>query len=241
MSAKTVVKLKDRREVAERTMAFDFEKPPGFTFRAGQFLELTLVDPPENDEEGNVRAFSIASAPHEEVLTVATRVRDTAFKRVLKNAPLGSAVQMEGPFGDLVLHNNPARPAVLLAGGIGITPFRSIVLRAAEEKLPHRIFLFYANRRPEDAPFLEELRALEPRNPNYKLVATMTELEKSSRPWRGETGRIDGKMLSKHVNAHGQPIYYIAGPAAMLNGLRAMLNAAGMDDDDIRAEEFSGY
>ena len=241
MSAKTVVKLRNRREVAERTMAFDFEKPPGFTFRAGQFLELTLVDPPENDEEGNVRAFSIASAPHEEVLTVATRVRDTAFKRVLKNAPLGSAVQIEGPFGDLVLHNNPARPAVLLAGGIGITPFRSIVLRAAEEKLPHRIFLLYANRRPEDAPFLEELRNLEHRNPNYKLVATMTEPEKSSRPWRGETGRIDGKMLSKHVNVQGQPIYYIAGPAAMLNGLRAMLNAAGMDDDDIRAEEFSGY
>jgi ferredoxin-NADP reductase len=125
------------------------------------------------DAEGNVRSFSIASAPHEDTLMVATRMRDTAFKRVLDTMPLNSAVKIEGPSGSLTLHNNVTRAAVFLAGGIGITPFRSIVFRAAKEKLPHRIFLFYSNRRPEDAPFLDELQALEKENPNYKLIAKL--------------------------------------------------------------------
>jgi ferredoxin-NADP reductase len=85
---------------------------------------------------------------------------------VLQAMPLGSAVRIEGPSGGLTLHNNVSRTAVLLAGGIGITPFRSIVARAAKESLFHRIILFYSNRRPEDAPFLDELQALEKVNPN---------------------------------------------------------------------------
>lgn len=234
-------KLKSREEVAERTMAFHFEKPAGWTFKAGQFIDITLLDPPETDAEGNTRGFSIASAPQEETLMVATRLRDTAFKRVLKTAPLGTAVKIEGPFGNLTLHNNAARPAVMLAGGIGITPFRSILFNAAKEKLPHRIFLFYSNRRPEDAPFLESLQALEKENPNYKLIASMTEMEKSHQPWQGEAGRINKGMLDRYLKGAGSCIYYIAGPPGMVKGLHTMLNEAGVDDDDIRTEEFVGY
>lgn len=236
-----IVKLKSRQEVAERTMAFHFEKPPGFVFRAGQFIEMTLIDPPETDSEGNGRAFSIASAPHEETVMVTTRMRDTAFKRVLRTMPLASEVRIEGPFGDLVLHNNAARAAVLLAGGIGITPFRSILLRAANEKLPHRVFLFYSNRRPEDAPFLEELQHLEHLNPNYQFVGNMTGLPKSQRPWPGEVGHINKEMLFRHLPGGLSPIYYIAGPPGMVSGMRAVLTSAGVDDDDVRTEEFGGY
>ena len=124
-----MAKLKSREEVAQGTMAFHFEKPAGWTFKAGQFIDITLLDPAETDTEGNTRGFSIASAPQEETLMVATRMRDTAFKRVLKTMPLGTAAKIEGPFGNLTLHNNATRPAVLLAGGIGITPFRSILFR----------------------------------------------------------------------------------------------------------------
>ena len=99
-------KLKDRKEVAEGTMAFRFEKPSGWAFKAGQYLDMTLLDPSETDSEGNVRSFSIASAPHEETLMVATRMRDTAFKRVLRTMPLGTAVKIEGPSGDLILQND---------------------------------------------------------------------------------------------------------------------------------------
>lgn len=236
-----LVKLSSRQEVAEGTMAFQFEKPPGWIFKAGQSIDLTLLDPPETDAEGNTRAFSLASAPREENLMVATRMRDSAFKRVLRSVPLGTAVKIEGPFGDMTLHNNAARTAVLLAGGIGITPFRSIVFRAAHEKQPHRIFLFFANRRPEDAPFLKELQTLEEANPNYRCIPTMTGIEKSPHPWNGETGWIGPGLLSKYLQGAPSPIYYIAGPPGMVKGLREMLNKSGVNDDDVRAEEFGGY
>ena len=239
--AQYLVKLRKRTEVAERTTAFAFEKPANFVFKAGQFLEFTLTSPPETDSEGDSRAFSIASAPHEEMLMVATRMRDTAFKRVLGGMPLGAQAKVEGPFGDLVLHNNQARAAVFLAGGIGITPFRSMVVRAAKEQLPHHLFLFYSNRRPEDAPFLEELKSLERGNPNFKFVGTMTDMARSGRSWDGETGYLDHEMLSRYLKGAASPIYYIAGPPAMVTALRDVLNHAGVDDDDIRMEEFAGY
>jgi|SRR5579872_641414 len=234
-------KLIEHLEVAENTMAFRFAKPDGWGFQPGQSLDMTLTDPPETDAEGNTRAFSIASAPHEPTLLVATRMRDTAFKRVLKRAPAGSEVQIDGPFGSFTLHNNAARPAVILAGGIGITPFRSIVLNAAQQKLPHRIFLFYSNRRPEDAAFLEELQALQNKNPHYKLIATMTQPQNSHRSWQGEAGVIDREMLKRHIPDRNGAIYYVAGPPSMVNGLRGMLVGSGVDTDDIRSEEFAGY
>src|SRR5207244_8625029 len=183
--------------VAERTMALRFEKPANFQFTPGQFLDITLLNPRETDSEGNARGFSIASAPHENFIMVATRLRDTAFKRVLSSVPLGTEVKIEGPFGNLRLHSDKSRAAVILTGGIGITPFRSILLHAAKEKLPHRIFLFYANRRPEDAAFLAELQQLEVQNPHYKLIACMTEMEKSSHTWRGERGMLNPQLLAK--------------------------------------------
>jgi ferredoxin-NADP reductase len=115
-------KLLNRVEVAEATTAFHFEKPQGFVFKPGQSTDLTLVDPPETDSEGNVRTFSIASAPFQDQLMFATRTRDTAFKRSLKKMPLGTAVKMHSAMGSFTLHKNFAKPAVFLAGGIGITP-----------------------------------------------------------------------------------------------------------------------
>ena len=240
-SSGTLSKLVGRYEVAERTMAFRFEKPPGWTFQAGQFLDLTLVAPSETDAEGDSRAFSIASGPQEDTLMVATRLRDTAFKRVLQTVPLGTAVKLAGPSGTLTLHPDVTRAAVFLAGGIGITPFRSMLLRAAQAHLPQRIVLFYSNRRPEDAPFLDELQALGATNPYFTLIASMTEMGKSQRPWHGETGQINASMLARYLKNAGAPIYYIAGPPGMVKGLHAMVRAAGVDKADIRAEEFGGY
>ncbi len=245
-SSAHVLKLHSRREVAERTMAFEFTKPLGFEFKAGQFVEITWIDPPETDAEGNARVFSIASAPYEDRLMFTTRLRDTAFKRVLQDTQIGSIAKIDGPFGDLTLHNNVSRPAVLLAGGIGITPFRSMIRHAAHERLPHKLFLFYANRHPEDAPFVEELSAIEQENVNFTFVPTMTAVSRLQRQWTGETGHLDPEMLTRHLNgppgsSGAGPIYYVAGPPAMAKGLRAMLNDAGIDDDDIRTEEFGGY
>lgn len=234
-------KLLSRVEVAEGTMAFHFEKPPGFDFKPGQSSDLTLVNPPETDSEGNVRTFSIASAPFEDQLMFATRMRDTAFKRSLKRVPLGTPVKMESPMGSLTLHKNSAKPAVFLAGGIGITPFFSILKQTDHDRLGPELYLFYSNRRPEDAPFLDALQRLETTNPHFRFVGTMTEMSRSKRNWKGETVLIDRAMLSKHLSGLRGPIYYIAGPPAMVTAMRKMLLASSIDADDIRTEEFAGY
>ncbi len=161
-------KLLSRVEVAEGTMAFHFEKPSGFKFKAGQFADVTLADPPETDGEGNTRTFSIASPPFENELVFATRMRDTAFKRSLKKVPLATEVRISSAAGSFILHKNRAKPAVVLAGGIGITPFLSIVQQAHHDRLPHKLYLFYSNRRPEDAAFLDTLQNLEKTNPNFR-------------------------------------------------------------------------
>lgn len=233
--------LQKREQIAEGTMAFHFEKPAGFEFRPGQAVDWTLFNPPETDAEGNTRAFSIASAPFDPHLMIATRMRDSAFKRVLCTMPLGTQVKMDGPSGSFTLHKNSAKPAVFLAGGIGITPFRSIVRQASHERLPHQLYLFYSNRRPEDAPFLPDLEELARSNPNFHLLATMTEISKSSRSWSGETGCISPKMLSKYIPNLQGPIYYVAGPPAMVTAMRQILAQAAVDEDDIRTEEFAGY
>ncbi|ARM33610.1 FAD-dependent oxidoreductase [Legionella longbeachae] len=235
------IKLIDRQIVAEGTMAFTFEKPKDFTFKAGQFGDFTLLNPKETDEEGNIRAFSLTNPPYANDLMVATRMRDTAFKRVLKTLPLGTELKLDAPSGSFTLHNNKAIPAVFLTGGIGITPVRSIVTQASKDKLPHQIYLFYSNNRPEDTAFLEELKSLEKKNSHYKFIPTMTAMEKSKQPWTGEKGFINREMLEKYIKDLTTPIYYISGPATMVAAMRKMLNEAEINDDNIRTEEFSGY
>jgi ferredoxin-NADP reductase len=234
-------RLMRREEVAEGTMAFHFEKQSGFNFKAGQSADVTLTDPPETDAEGNTCTFSIASSPFENELVFTTRTRDTAFKRSLKKVPLATEVKISPATGSFTLHKNRAKPAVFLAGGIGITPFLSIVRQADRDRLPHKLYLFYSNRRPEDAAFLDTLQTLETTNPNFQLICTMTEMSKSKKAWKGETVLIDKEMLSRHLGVLQGPIYYIAGPPAMVTAMRETLVSAGVEEDDIRSEEFAGY
>lgn len=227
--------------VAEGTMRFHFTHPEGLEYRAGQSIDLTLVDPPETDAEGNTRAFSLVSIPSEPEISITTRLRDTAFKRVLQSLPEGAPLTCEGPFGSFTLHENPDRAAVFLSGGIGITPFHSIIRDALSRDLPHSLYLFYSNRRPEDAAFLDELTTLAAQHKNFTFIPTMTLMEKSAQPWSGETGYIDASMIERHCAGATNPVYYLAGPASMVAAMRKALNEIGVSNDDIRTEEFSGY
>ena len=237
----TTTSLRTREMVAEGTMAFHFDRPAGFDFIAGQTMDITLNNPPETDAEGNTRTFSIASAPTDPQLMITTRLRDTAFKRVLRSLPLPTEVKLDGPHGSFTLHKNPAKSGVFLAGGIGITPFFSIIAQAARARLPHQLHLFYSNHRPEDTAFLTALPELAGQNPNFHFIPTMTDMERSKMAWRGERGPINRDMLARHLPSLEGPIYYIAGPPAMVTAIRQMLAAAGADEDDIRTEEFAGY
>ena len=235
------VRLQRREEVAHGTMAFHFDKPSGFAFKPGQAIDLILPDPALAGTDNARHAFSIVSAPHENELVVATRMRDSAFKNALSRLPLDGAAEIDGPFGSLTLHNKLARAAVFIAGGIGITPFMSMLRHAAHVGLQQQLVLVYSNRRPEDTAFLTELQRLEGENRNFRLVATMTRMQDSRQPWMGEKGMVDAGLLKRIASELPDPIYYVAGPPEMVAALRGTLEGAGVDSDDVRSEEFYGY
>jgi ferredoxin-NADP reductase len=229
------IALRRREQVAEGTFAFHFDKPAGFSHQAGQNAIFSLIDPPENDAAGPSRPFTIASASDERELMIATRMRDSAFKRTLGTMPIGAKLRIDGPAGVMVLHEDESRPAVFLAGGIGITPFLAMARDAAARLLPHRIVLFYSNRRPEHAAFLAELKHMQ--NRNFRLVATMTEAP----DWTGEKRLISRELLAEHLPELRAPVYYFAGPPAMTMAMQGMLTDLGVSEDDMRSEEFYGY
>jgi ferredoxin-NADP reductase len=234
--------LLGRTEVAEGTMAFQFEKPNNFIFKAGQYIDLTLSgsQPQLGPSDGMTHIFSIASSPSDKDLIVTTRMRNTVFKQTISTLPIGNRARIEGPMGSFTLHNNTARPAVFLAGGIGIAPFLSMLSYATEERLRHPIVLFYANRYLEDAAFIDALWKLERANPRFRFVPTLTRVA-SNNGWKGKIGRISSEMLLTHVGILRGPIYYLAGPPTMVAAARRTLSEVGVDEDDIRTEEFAGY
>ncbi len=181
------------------------------------------------------------SAPGDADLIVATRMRDSVYKRVLDKLAPGDAAKIDGPFGSPTLHKDATRDALFVAGGIGITPFMSIARHAAASGDARRHVLLYSNRRPEDSAFLAELTALASSRPTLRLVATMTGMQRSQTPWKGESRMIDVAMVRDAVAALARPIAYLAGPPAMVAALHEVLAAAGLDEDDVRAEEFFGY
>lgn len=235
------VRLKDKQHLGGDVTAFYFERPPGFEFRAGQYIDITLINPPETDLDGSIRSFSIASSPSEEHLLIVTRIRDTAFKRVLQDLPYDTEIALDGPYGSFTLHANSYRPAVFMAGGIGITPFLSMVSSAGRKKLARGSYLFYSNPFPEEAAFLDTLQGMEKDGLNFRFVPTMTAMGESYESWSGETGSIGPEMLSKHLHSLQVPIYYLAGAPRFVADMLRMLKVAGVDERDVRCEEFVGY
>jgi ferredoxin-NADP reductase len=235
------VPLKHKEKCSDGAMAFYLEKPAGFEFQAGQYVDVTLINPPETDADGSIRSFSLASAPADDHLLIVTRMRDTAFKRVLQNLPTHTEVELDGPFGSFTLHKNPSKSAVFLAGGIGIAPFSSMILDAEKEGLQHRLYLFYANQRPESTAFLKSLQEMEKKAQNFRFIPTMTGIGGKYPSWSGETGCIRPEMLSRYLPKLKGPIYYLAGSPRVVEAMRKMLESSGVDASDVRSEEFIGY
>lgn len=240
------VAYKGKRQIAEGTFEYTFEKPADLSFYAGQHVRMTLIDPPETDAKGDQRFFTMASTPSEPDLKFAWRVRDTAFKRVMQHMQPGQKVIIqkllgESPKGSFVLHDDVSVPAVFIVGGIGIVPAYAMIKDAMQRGLAHKLYLFYSNRRPEDAPYLDELQVFAKQNANFMLIATMTEPEKSAQKWSGETGVITRAMLEKYLPDLHTPIYYISGLTEMVTAMQDVMNQAGVNKDNIHAEEFEGF
>lgn len=239
---KLTLTLQERCVIAESTMSFRFDLGgQAWAFRPGQFVRVTLINPPFQDEKGSARSLSIASSPQEPGLLVATRMTGSAFKRVLRELPLGAPVQVAGPFGAFVLDNESSAPAVFLAGGIGITPFRAMIRDALDRGSSRAMTLFYANRTPEDAAFLDEFEAWKHQSAGFRLVAIMSQAEKSRRGWTGRTGLLDAALLRETLGDASRPAYYAAGPPRFMAGVQAALTQAGVRQEQIHEDEFMGY
>src|SRR4051794_32055251 len=233
-------KIKEKREVAKGTLMVVFDLlGEEVEFEAGQYFWVTLLDPPYDDGKGPRRHISVVTSPNERgVLGLCTRMRDSAFKRSLGELEVGAEVDVEEPKGNFLLPTDTDRPYVFIAGGIGITVFRCMLRYIAEEGLAHRITLVYSNRDRESAAFLDELLELEQANPNLRLVLPMP----ADPACEGEPSRIHTDLLEDNFGDELQSLtYLIAGPPAMVEGVVGKLEAAGIPEERIRPDRFSGY
>jgi ferredoxin-NADP reductase len=233
-------RIKEKQEVAKGTLLVTFDLlGEEVEFQPGQYFFVTLPDIGHQDDRGLRRHISVVTSPNERgVLGLCTRLRDTAFKRSLAELPVGAEVDVEEPKGDFRLPPETDQPYVFVAGGIGITVFRSMLRYIAEEQLPHRVTLVYSNRDQDSAAFLDELSELERDSPNFRLVLTMTD----DPAWDGETRRIDANFLRDHLDHDLKSFsYLIAGPPAMVEAMERTLRDAAIPEEQIRPQRFSGY
>jgi len=234
-------KLVERKEVADRTLAFRIEPEAGpVAFEPGQVCDLKLIDPPFPDEMGDSRILSIASSPLERGLLFATRLTGSAFKRSLAEGPLGLHMEVDGPYGEFTLHADVERPAVFLAGGIGITPFRGMVADIVGRKSDRQVTLVYSNRTASSVAFLDDFERWEGEDKRFRLVATLTS-PKADAAWRRETGRIDRAFLERILPGNEKAIWYVVGPDAFVGAMDGLLRETGIPPDSVRTETFAGY
>ncbi|MBV9175742.1 MAG: FAD-dependent oxidoreductase [Nitrososphaeraceae archaeon] len=230
--------------------------------RQGSFLDYTAgqyaffdIGGVYNDPRGPIRHFTISSSPTEDFIMITTRIRNTPYKRRLSSLEEGTIVKVRGPQGKFVLHDDYSKPAVFLSGGIGVTPFRSMIKYATDRQLPIRIVMFDSNRNHENTLFKKEFDEYVNKNRNLKIVYTITEEEQQQgaqdtsfsptrQQWTGERGRIDKAMLTKHLTDEEirNSIFYTCGPPVMIKAMQDLIqNDIKVQKDRIKVEEFTGY
>ena len=233
-------KLLERTGLAGDVAVLRLEKPEGFDFIAGQWCFVAVPDMGFQDERGLRRPLSIASSPLEKELIFATKLSGSAMKKTLAEMSPGSPLTLEKPLGNFVLPEDTSVPLAFLAGGVGITPFRSMLKYAVDAGTDHRITLFYSSRTPEETPFLEELLKIPAQNPKIVVAATMTRAEPGSN-WNGLTGRLNPEMIRKECKEWERAMYYVVGPPNMAEAMKQTLNDMDIAAERIKVELFAGY
>jgi ferredoxin-NADP reductase len=228
-----------RETQAAGVTLFRIEKPEGFQFLAGQYCLVSVPDMGFRDDRGLRRAFSISSSPLEKDLLFVTKLSGSALKRTMAEMAPGTTITLGQPLGALTLPEDTATPLAFLAGGVGITPFRSMCRYATDAATGHQITLFYSGRTPEEAPFLAELTAMPEQNSRLRVVATMTRAEEASK-WSGLTGRLSAEMIEGHCGAWESARYYIAGPPVMADAMKQTLEQMQVPKERIKIELFAG-
>ena len=227
--------LVNKTEVARNTYVFDFTKPDNFTFTPGQYGGWTLLN---TKVKIPTRRFSIVSAPEDPLLSFVTRIQNSDFKQILLSLPLTSEIKFAGPTGIFTLHEDLNIPSVLIAGGIGIAPFYSMIRHTLIHEIPRDIVLLYGNQTFADTAFLKELNALQQQHFNFRLIPTFMTPESN---WEGDVGFITDDMIYKNVADLATPYYYVCGSPAMVKALHQTLKSLDIKESQILVEDFPGY
>jgi ferredoxin-NADP reductase/nitrite reductase/ring-hydroxylating ferredoxin subunit len=224
------------------------DKTTPFNYTAGQFAFFDIGGV-YNDPKGPIRHFTISSSPTENFIMLSTRIRDSPYKKRLSTLEEGSRVKVRGPEGQFVLHEDYSKPAVFLSGGIGVTPFRSMIKYATDKQLPLRIVMFDSNRNRDNILFKQEFDDCANINKNLKIIYTISDggqqqSSSTANDWKGEYGRIDKAMILKYLDTNmlNNSIFYICGPPSMLKAMQALLqDELEIPKERIKVEEFTGY
>lgn len=213
-----ILKVISKKAETKNTFSLVLEKPANFSFYTGQYLDVEL---PVQDKYGNTRAFTIASSPTEDFLMITSKKGTTPFKKFMENLKPGDNITASHPAGTFTL--DESEPAVFIAGGIGITPFRSIIKYVLDQNFKTPLTLIYSN---SDNNFLfkKELDWWQKQLPNLKIQYVVT--SKEGRP---------------PVTCNLSTIYYLAGPPKMVDDFAKMLLELGVDETNIRYDRFDGY
>lgn len=231
------ITLKNKTEIASLIYGFWFERKTRFNFLPGQFLEWTLYHQ-KADNRGIKRYFTIASSPTEKDILLATKIssKPSTFKQNLKNLEKGKEISVSKPQGDFVLPQNIEQKLVFIAGGIGITPFRSMIKYLIDKGLKRDIILFYAANLSEEFSFKDILEKSE-----IKTVYIISDQNKVPENWQGEIGYLNEVIIKKHVPDWPERLFYVSGPEPMVQAINDLLVKIGIPPAQIKKDYFPGY
>jgi len=240
----TLVKKKDE---AKGTHSFFWQADKNFTYLPGQYLYYTFPELNYPDPRGSTRHFTISSSPTENEIRLTTRIRDeSGFKKTLNEIKVGSTLLGEGPNGTFILDENEKGNHVLIAGGIGITPFRSFIKYNIDNKLTDiKLSLIYSNTIPEEITFKKELDIWAKEYANINVALTVSKPEESKLKWKGLSGRIDAEMIKKLIVnwklKNENLTYWLCGPPPLVEAMEKTLGELKVTSDKVRSEKFTGY
>ncbi|MBN2356246.1 FAD-dependent oxidoreductase [candidate division KSB1 bacterium] len=234
-----VLRIISQTEIARGTLEVTLQKPDQFTYLAGQNINLRLPELRYEDEKGPRRTFTLTSAPHEPHLLIATRLSGSGYKKTLAELEAGSVCEFVGPQGKFV-YDDKVEKSVWLAGGIGITPFRSMLLHADKQETFPDITLLYGNADIASTAYHDLLVQVAERQKSFHYVPSLTELAEND-SWQGERRLISLDVIQEYLPDWEEVTYFLCGPPGMIKALTEQLQSAGLSEEKIRSESLWGY